>query len=133
MGLVFVYRTIYPYHKPVHTNFINNMIISIMMLLVAVSMVLGIKSLAFYFVAYLLYALLQGALQNILVALLTRKFNTSEDGFLMGLWASSPHIGSIFSFLLFTVLIYYIKLDWKWCLVVSPVLCFIAAGLLRVL
>ena len=131
MGAVFMYRTIYPYNKPVHTNFISYTAIFIMMLILTLSMLFGIESIALYIAVYLLYGVLQGALQNILMALLTRKFNTNEDGFLMGLWASSSHIGNIFSFLLFTVLIYYIKLDWKWCLLIAPTLTFLASGLLK--
>lgn len=131
MGAVFVYRAIYPYSKPVHTNFVNYTLILIILLALPLTMVLGINSIQVFGIIFILFGFLQGALQNILVALLTRKFSTSEDGFLMGLWAASPFIGNIVSLMLFTVMIYYMKIDWKWCLMISPVLTFIGAGLIK--
>ena len=82
-------------------------------------------------VIYLLFGVLLGALQNVLTALLTRKYTTAENGFLMGLWAASANLGNIFISLLFTVMIFYMKLDWKWCLIVAPILVFISSGMLK--
>ena len=95
-------------------------------------MELGVKLVAIYAVFYVLYGLLLGALQNVLIALLTRKYTTTENSFLMGLWAASVNVGNIFISLLFTVMIYHLKLDWKWCFMVAPIMVFAVAGLLKI-
>ena len=121
-----------PYEKPVHTNFVNYMLIFFMMWGFTLTLVLDIEWYPIYAVVYLCYAVLQGALQNVLVALLTRKFTTTEDGSLMGFWAASSHIGNIVSLLTFTVMIFYLKINWKWCLILAPTLSFIGAGLVKI-
>ena len=103
----------------------------IILLVIPLSMILGFKSFIAYTGLYLLFAILIGALPNVLVALLTRKYTTTENSFLMGLWAASYNLGNIVVSLLFTIMIFYMKLDWKWCLVVAPILVFIAAVLLK--
>ena len=104
----------------------------IILLAIPFSMVIGINSFMVYTVLYLLFAILIGALPNVLIALLTRKYTTTENSFLMGLWAASYNLGNIFVSLLFTVMIFYLKIDWKWCLMVAPILVFIAALLLKI-
>ena len=94
-------------------------------------MMLGVKSLMLYAAIYWLYGLLNGALQNVLVALLTRKYTTTGNNFLMGFWAATMNMGGILISLLFTVMIYYLKVDWKWCLVVIPIMASVTAGLLK--
>ena len=114
-----------------HANFVSYAILLILFIALTLSMLLGIKSFALYTVIFLLFGVVQGALHNILAAVLTRKFTTSEDGCLMGLWAVATSIGNILNLLVFTVMIYDMKLDWKWYLMVAPVLSFIVAGLLK--
>ena len=129
---MFVYIAISPYTKPVHTNFVNYTLIMIVVLALPLSMILGFKSFLMYAILYFLFGVLLGAMQNILTALITRKYTTTENSFLMGLWAASYNLGNIFVSLLFTVMIFYLKIDWKWCLVVAPILVFIAALLLKI-
>ena len=128
---MYVFRAAYPYSRFVHTNFVNYTVISILMLILVLSMAFGIKEVMVYAAIYFLYAVVQGGLPNVLTALLTRRYTTTENGFLMGLWAASGSIGSIFVSLLFTAMIFYMKLDWKWCFIVAPVLVFISSGMLK--
>lgn len=132
LAFLFAYRAAYPYEKPVHTNFVNYLTISLIMFGLPLSMILGIDSFMLYMAIQLLYAILLGALPSVLVALLTREYTTTENGFLFGFWAATSNLGSIFMSLLFTVMIYYMKLDWKWCLMVPPIMISISAGLLKI-
>ena len=85
-----------------------------------------------YAAIYWLYGLLLGALQNVMVALLTRKYTTTEHNCLMGFWAATANMGNVLISLLFTAMIYYLKLDWKWCLVVMPITALVTSGLLKI-
>ena len=51
----------------------------------------------------------------------------------MGMWGSAGDMGNLLGLFLFTCLLYYIKADWKFCMVIPVIFSLVMNLLLRVL
>lgn len=95
-------------------------------------MFFGIKILAFGIICYGLYGWFQSASYPALTTIISYNFNDSEDGTLIGFWASTSDFGNIFGFFLSTVIIYYLHLDWRVTLILAGCLTLLTNALMKI-
>ena len=88
---------------------------------------------AFGIVVFSLFGWFQGSGYALLAGLLSQKFTVEEDGCLVGMWGSAGDMGNLLGLFLFTCLMYYIKADWKFCMVIPVIFSLVMNLLLRVL
>jgi len=122
MGFGFFFRVFFPYNRLVRDHFINSNLVALCIMGIPISIYFQIKSIYLIAVLYGLFGWFQASLYPILLTLLNKKFNTNEDGCLIGFWATSNDLGEMIGYLICTIIVFYIKADWKVCLIVIPLL-----------
>ena len=104
MGISCFFRILFPFKRLVNDYFWNANLTALSFMLIPVSMYLNIKSIGLMIVLCCFFGWFQGGIYAILLALVERKFTISEDGCLLGFWASMSDIGTVFGFFMCTIL-----------------------------
>ena len=94
-------------------------------------MLLNIHSVAVGMIAYSLFGLFQGSGYSLLAGLVSQRFLADEDGFWLGTWGSAGDAGNLLGLFLFTSIMYYLKWDWKLCIIIPALLSLLMNSLLK--
>ena len=133
IGLLYLLRIISPFKRLVHGYFIQSLLVSLCLAMIAITVALDVKEVVLLILFYGLFGIFQGGIYTVLLTLMSRKFTTSEDGCLLGLWSGSGDFGNIVGLFICTCIVYYFKWHWAWCLVVASLINAFFTTLMKIL
>ena len=131
MAVCYFYRILFPFHNLVNGYFWQISLSAICLLILPISMFLDCHSVFLGMAAFALFGLFQGSGYALLAGLLSQKFLAEEDGFYLGSWGSAGDAGNLLGLFLFTSIVYYLKWDWKLCIVIPALLSLIMNSMLK--
>lgn len=132
IGLIYLLRIIYPLKRLVHSYFIQSLLVSLSLAMIAITVALDVKEVFFLILFYGMFGIFQGGIYVVLLTLVSRRFTTAQDGCILGLWAASGDTGNVIGLFICTCIVYYFKWNWVWCLIVTSFINVICTALLKV-
>ena len=121
MAICYFYRILFPFQNLVKGYFYQISLSAICLLIIPVTLFLNIHSLVLSIIAFSFFGWFQGSGYALLAGLMSQKFTVEDDGCLVGMWGSAGDMGNLLGLFLFTCIMYYLKIDWKFCMVVPTI------------
>ena len=131
MALSYFYRILFPFKNLVNGYFVQVSLSAIFLLFVPLSMIMKLHLVSLSMIAFSLFGWFQGSSYATLAGLLSQRFAAEEDGCLLGAWGSAGDAGNLLGLFLFTSVVYYLKWDWKFCIIIPAILSLVANSMLK--
>ena len=132
MTICYFYRILFPFRNLVNGYFCQITLSALCMLIIPISMFLNVNHAVVGVIALSLFGWFQGSGYALLAGLVSQNFTVEEDGCLVGMWGSAGDMGNLLGLFLFTCIMYYMKIDWKFCMLVPTIFSFLMNSLLYI-